>query len=278
MNEIALSAGKERSREKSRILREINAVVTIAMRDVTIGVRSPGSLIMSLAMPLVMMGMLGGSLAQNMAGGLGFNYGKFMMVGMLVNMLFMVTTTGMTSLVEDHTTDFTQEMLVSPVSRYSIVIGKIFGSSFGAIVSMAGTLIVGLVMGITLNPGQLLMVLVLSPLMCLSGGALAMIIIGLVKSNKTANIAVMLITMPQMFLSGAIIPINNSSGVLYVLSHAMPMTYCLDLVRAVVYAGTPEYSSVVLFNPVVNFIAIAALTVICLIIGTFFFARSEKNR
>jgi ABC-2 type transport system permease protein len=278
MNEIALSAGKERLREKSRLLREINAIITIAMRDVTIGIRSPGSLIMSLAMPLVMMGMLGGSLAQNMAGGLGFNYGKFMMVGMLVNMLFMVTTTGMTSLVEDHTTDFTQEMLVSPVSRYSIVIGKIFGSSFGAIVSMVGTLIVGLVMGITLNPGQFLMVLVLSPLMCLSGGALAMIIIGLVKSNKTANIAVMLITMPQMFLSGAIIPINNSSGVLYVLSHAMPMTYCLDLVRAVVYAGTPEYSSVVLFNPVVNFIAIAALTVICLIIGTFFFARSEKNR
>ena len=233
---------------------------------------------MSFAMPLIMMGMLGGSLAQNMAGGLGFDYGKFMMVGMLVNMLFMVTTMGMTSLVEDHTTDFTQEMLISPVSRYSIVIGKIFGSSFGAIVSMAGTLIVGLVMGITLSPWQLLMILLLSPLMCLSGGALAMIIIGLVKSNKTANIAVMLITMPQMFLSGAIIPINNSSGVLYVLSHAMPMTYCLDLVRAVVYAGTPEYSSVVLFNPLVNFIAIAVLTVICLIIGTYFFARSEKNR
>ena len=105
-----------------------------------------------------------------------------------------------------------------------------------------------------------------------------MIVIGLIKSNKTANIAVMLITMPQMFLSGAIIPISNSSGILSVLSHAMPMTYCLDLVRAVVYAGTPEYASVVLFNPLVNFIAIAALTVICLIVGTFLFARSEKSR
>jgi len=156
-------------------------------------------------------------------------------------MLFMVTTMGMTSLVEDHTTDFTQEMLVYPVSRYAIVIGKIFGSSFGAIVSMFGTLIVGIIMGITLSLGQLLMILALSPLMCLSGGALAMIIIGLIKSNKTANIAVMLVTMPQMFLSGAIIPINNSSGVLSALSHAMPMTYCLDLARAVLYAGTPEY-------------------------------------
>jgi ABC-2 type transport system permease protein len=65
---------------------------------------------------------------------------------------------------------------------------------------------------------------------------------------------------------------------LYILSHAMPMTYCIDLVRAVVYAGTPEYGKVVLFNPVVNFSAIAVLTVICLIIGTYFFARSEKNR
>lgn len=272
MNEIIIS------RNKSKIFREFNAVVTIAARDITLSLKSPAMLIMSLVMPVVMMGMLGGSLAQNMAGGLSFNYGQFMMVGMLVNMLFMTTTTSLTSLVEDHTTDFTQEMMVSPVSRYSIVIGKIFGSSFGAIVSMFGTIIVGLVMGITLRPGQMLLILALSPLMCLSAGALGMLIIGVIKNNKTANIALMLVTMPQMFLSGAIIPIGSSSGALFVLSRLMPMTYCLDLVRAVVYAGTKDYASVVMFNPGVNFAAIAALTAFCLIIGTFFFARSEKNR
>ena len=97
-------------------------------------------------------------------------------------------------------------------------------------------------------------------------------------SKKAANLAVNLIVLPQMFLSGAIIPISNSNGVLMVLSRCMPMTYCLDLVRAVVYSGSPTYASVVMFNPVINFAAIAALTVVCLIIGTFFFARSEKNR
>lgn len=265
-------------RKTSKILRELNAVITIAARDITLTLKSPGTIIMSLAMPLVMMGMLGGTLAQNMAGGLGFNYGQFMMVGMVVNMLFMTTTMNITSLVEDHTTDFTQEMMISPISRYSIVIGKIFGSSFGAIIGMLGTLIVGLFMGITVNLGQLLMILALSPLMCLSAGALAMIILGFIKSNKMANLAVMLVIMPQMFLSGAIIPIGNSSGILFVLSRMMPMTYCLDLMRAVVYAGTPEYSNVVLFNPILNFIIITALTLICLVIGTFFFARSEKNR
>ncbi|MDR3085493.1 MAG: ABC transporter permease [Christensenellaceae bacterium] len=264
--------------KSSRLFRELNSVLTVMARDVTLLFKSPGSLIMSLAMPLVMMGMIGGNLMQNMASGLNFDFGGFMLVGMLVNMLFMMVSMNMTSLVDDHEIDFNQEMLVSPVSRYSLVIGKILGATVGAILSMAGTLLVGLFMGITLPIGKLLLFLLLSPLMCLAGGAVAMLLIGLIKSKRAANMAVTLITMPQMFLSGAIIPINHSSGLLMVLSRCMPMTYCLDLARAIVYAGSEEYESVVLFNPALNFAAIIALTTICLSLGTFFFARSEKSR
>ncbi|MDR0514565.1 MAG: ABC transporter permease [Coriobacteriaceae bacterium] len=131
-------------RKDSRTFRELNTVVTVMARDITLLFKSPGTLVISLAMPLVMMGMIGGNLMQNMAGGLGFDFGGFMLVGMLVNMLFMMVSMNMTSLVDDHEIDFNQEMLVSPVSRYSLVIGKILGATFGAIVSMAGTLIVGL--------------------------------------------------------------------------------------------------------------------------------------
>ena len=265
-------------RKKSRLFRELTSVVTVAAREITLYLKSPGAAIMGLGMPLMMMGLIGGNLMQNMAGSLNFDFGQFMLIGMLVNMLFMNTTMSMASLVDDHESDFNQEMLVSPVSRYSLVIGKILGGSFGAIISSLGTLIVGLFMGITLPLSKLLLILALSPLMCLSAGALAMIVIGLIKSKRAANLAVMLITMPQMFLSGAIIPIGNSSGALLVLSRLMPMTYCLDLTRAVVYAGTTEYAGVVMFNPSVNFAAIATLTIICLVIGTFFFAQSEKNR
>ncbi|SHO49176.1 ABC transporter permease [Anaerocolumna xylanovorans] len=272
MNEITLK------KPVPKPLREVNVVITILARDITLFFKSPGMLIMSLGMPLIMMGMLGGSLSQNMAGGLGFDYNQYMLIGMLVNMLFMTTASGVSSLVEDHVTDFTQEMMISPISRYSIVIGKILGSSFGAIVGMLGTIIIGLFMGISLTIGQYLLIFLLAPLMCLSAGALAMIVIGLIKSNKMANMAVMLITMPQMFLSGAIIPINNSSGILYLLSRIMPMTYCLDLTRAVVYSGTSEYANVVLFNPLVSLFIIISLTIVFLVIGTFFFARSEKNR
>ncbi len=265
-------------RNHTKFFKELNAIITIMARDITLTLKSPAAIIISLAFPIVMMGMLGGNLSQNMAGGLGFSYNQFMMVGMLINMLFMGTVMQMTSLVDDHETDFTQEMLVSPVSRYSIVIGKIFGSMFIALVNMIGTLVVGLTMGITLSFMQVLMIFLLSPLMCLSAGAISMLIIGLIKNKRTANTAVMLIVMPQMFLSGAIIPINHSSGILYVLNHLMPMTYCLDLTRAVIYNGSPEYSKVVMFNPMVNFLSIAALTIAFLVVGTINFARTEKNK
>lgn len=269
---------KKLKQNKSRIFRELNAIVTIMARDITLLIKSPATLIISLAFPIIMMGMIGGNMMQNMAGGLNFEFGEFMMIGMIVNMLFMMTSMNMTSLVDDHEVDFTQEMLVAPISRYSIIIGKIFGSMFGSILSIIGTLIVGLFMGISLTLGQLLLVLALSPLMCLAGGAISVILIGLIKSKKTANQAVMLITMPQIFLSGAIIPIGNSTGILWLLSRIMPMTYCLDLVRSFIYRGSAEYGDIVLFNPFVNFIAIIVITVVCLVIGTYFFARSEKNR
>ena len=268
----------DKDSRRSRAFRELNTVVAIFAREIVVALKSPGTLAMSLVMPLIMMGMIGGNLMQNMSGGLSFQFGPFMLVGMLVNMLFMLTANGVASLVDDNDSNFSAEMLIAPVSRYALVIGKIFGSMFGAIISMIGTLIVGLMMGITLPLGKLLLILAMSPLMCLAAGALAMILIGFIKSRKVANMAVMLIVMPQMFLSGAIIPIQNSSGILMVLSRCMPMTYCLDLVRSVVYAGSPEYSSVVMFNPVVNFAAILGLTAVCLVVGTYFFARAGKNR
>ncbi|MDR1260793.1 MAG: ABC transporter permease [Oscillospiraceae bacterium] len=265
-------------RRKSKLHRELGTIFAIFAREVTLLFKSPAFIGMSIAMPMVMMGMVGGNLMENMTGGLNFEFGKFMLVGMLVNMLFVTTTQSMTTLVDDNDSNFNEEMLVSPISRYSLAIGKILGGSFGAIFSMLGTLIAGLVLKVTLPLSRWFLILSLSPLMCLSAGAVAMLVIGMIKNKKAANYAVMLITMPQMFLCGAIIPIKSTTGLLKILSRCLPMTYCLDLVRAVVYHDSAEHDSVVMFNPLVNCVAIVVVTLVCLIIGTYFYAESEKNK
>jgi ABC-2 type transport system permease protein len=82
----------------------------------------------------------------------------------------------------------------------------------------------------------------------------------------------------QMFLSGALIPVNKSSGVLGALAHAMPMTYLIDLLRDLVYQGAPFYSQISMYNPLLDLVIIAAISIASFVIGTFLFVRSERNR
>ncbi len=261
--------------KKSKIFREVNAIITIAIRDVLTAIKTPGMLIINLAMPAVMMGMLGGSLSQNMSSGLNFDYNEFMFVGMFVNTLFMMTIMGITNLVEDRSQNFTQEIFISPISRYSIVLGKIIGSSISAIFQLTGLFVVALIMGINITLSQFLTLLAVSPFVCLVAGALAMCVIAFIKNSKMVSVISMVLLFPQMFLSGVMIPISNSSGILYVLSRMMPMTYCLDLVRSIFYHGS-GYTP--LFNPIVSITVIITLTIFFLVLGTYFFARTEVNR
>lgn len=262
----------------SKMAREINAIITIAARDVTLAIKTPAMLIFNLAMPMFFIGIMGGSLSQNLAGGMGFSYNQFVMVGIVVNTLFMMTITGITSLVQDRDIGFTQGILVSPISRYSIILGKIFGSSFSAIIQLLGTFIIAFIMGIPLTFSQVLLLLILSPFICLVASSIGIMVVGLVHDQRLANIVAMVLTMPQMFLSGVLIPINNSSGILKILGELMPMTYCLDLVRDIFYSGTPEYDAIVMHKPLFNLTIILCFTILSLVIGTYAFVRSETNK
>ncbi len=97
-------------------------------------------------------------------------------------------------------------------------------------------------------------------------------------SPKTADKGVIMFVFAQMFLSGALIPVKNSSGVLGALAHAMPMTYLIDLLRGLVYKGTPFYSQITMYNPLVDLLIVAAISIASFLIGTFIFVRSERNR
>jgi ABC-2 type transport system permease protein len=225
--------------------------------------------------PVMLLGMFGGQLSQNMGMNMEYNFNTFMLVGMLVQSLFMVTATGLNSLIEDRRTDFTQEILVSPVSRYSIVFGKIIGCSFRAYIQFFATLVIGLLTGARLSTSQFLLMIAVSPLMCLASGAFTLFFIGFVQKASTASIIIMMVTMSQTFLSGALIPVNHSTGILAVIIRLLPMTYCVDFARGLFYGGG---SGLTLHSPLVNLIIIAVFTAVFFTAGTIGFARSEKNR
>ena len=263
---------------RNKFLREVNAVITIAMRDVTFSLKSPVRIIQCLIMPVLFLGMFGGQLSQNMGMNMGFDFNTFMLVGMLVQGMFMVMGNGITSLVEDRANDFTQEILVSPVSRYSIIIGKIAGAAFASYLTFFFTIGVGYAIGVRLDVAQFFILLVFSPLMCLAAGALSVACIGFIKKAATAGIVIMMLSMAQTFLSGALIPVNHSTGVMAVVSRLLPMTYCVDFMRGVFYQSGGLSAAVTMHSPIFNLVIIVAFTALFLVAGTAGFVRAEKNR
>ena len=263
---------------RSRLAREANATFAIAWREVLRAVKSPSSLAFTVIFPVIFMGVLGGSISQNLGGALPYAYLPFMLIGMVANTLYQGTIVGVTNLVEERENDFTAELFVAPISRYAVLLGKIVGSGIASLISLVGIIAMIVIMQIPLNFGDLLRVIALAPILALAGGSLGVFFIGFVQDPKTAGAGVALLVFPQMFLAGALIPVAASTGILGLLAKLMPMTYSIDLARNIFYAGKPEAAFTVLNSPWVDLAVTVGFFLVFTIVGTYLFVRADRNR
>jgi ABC-2 type transport system permease protein len=257
---------------------EINAILTIALRDFTKFLRDKSRIIATFIFPLIFIGVLGGSLQANVANNVGYDFLSFIFIGVLGQTLFQSTASGVISLIEDRENDFSQEIFVSPISRYSIIIGKVLGESIVALTQIIGILIFGLIMGVSINFTSIISLIPLFLVVCMFGGAFGVFVLSNLKSQRAANQIFPFVILPQFFLAGVFSPITNLPPVLFVLSRIAPMTYAVDLVRSVYFKGSPAYSKIVLFNTSIDLLVIAIAFLGFLFAGTYFFIKNERNR
>jgi ABC-2 type transport system permease protein len=272
------TSGVAREGISSRFGREVNATFAIAWREVLRAVKSPLSIAFTVIFPVIFIGILGGSISQNLSGALPYAYLPFMLIGMIANTMYQGTITGVTNLVEERENDFTAELFVAPISRYSVLLGKIIGSGIASLIALVGIIAMVFVMQIPMNFGDLLRVIALAPILALAGGALGVFFIGFVRDPKTAGAGVALLIFPQIFLSGALIPVASSSGILGLLAKLMPMTYSIDLARNIFYAGKPEAAFTVLYPAWLDLAVTIGFFLVFTIVGTFLFVRADRNR
>lgn len=256
----------------------LSAVGAIAGRDLTKFLRDPGRLIAALAFPVLMIALLGGTLQLNLGRSAGFNFVGFTFTGILGMTLFQSTAMGITSLMDDRQNDFAQELFVSPVSRYSIVFGKILGETAVALVQSLPMVVVAALLRVQLGPAQLGLLVPVALLACFMGGSFGLVLLSTMSDNRASNQLFNFVFLPQFFLSGMISPINVLPWPLEVLSLISPMRYVIDLARGVLYAGTPEYHRVVLFPPAANATVLALMFALFMVAGTALFVRRETNR
>ncbi len=185
---------------------------------------------------------------------------------------------GVISLIEDRENDFSQEIFVSPISRYSIIFGKILGESLVAFPQGAAIVIFGLLIGVSISATQLLGLLVVGVAICLVGGAFGILMLSSFSSQRTANQVFPFIVFPQFFTAGVFAPVKVLPFYLEILSRISPLRYAVDLMRNAFYAGHPDYSAVILDSPALNTSVMALMFAAFLIAGTALFVRNERNR
>ena len=256
---------------------ELSAVVALAYRDLMKLIRDPIRLVTSLIFPVIFIGILGGSFQSGFGSMIDYDFMHFVFVGVLAQTLFQSSALGIISLIEDRQNDFIQEVFVSPISRYTIVIGKIIGESLVSLIQGIAILGFGVVIGIPFDISIVLSLVVVSVIVCVFGGSFGILVLSNLKSQRIANQIFPFIMLPQIFLSGVFTPIGDLPIVLDVLSRLSPMRYAVDLARGIYYAGKTEYDSVVLVEPTVNLIIIFGLFSTFVILGTWLFVRNERK-
>src|SRR5256885_14881112 len=169
------------------------------------------------------------------------------------------TAQGIISLIADREEDFSQEMFVSPISRYSIIIGKILGESLVSLPQGIAIVLFALIVGIRFSAIQIAGLALVTLLVCLLGGAFGVLVLSNLSSNEVAGQIFTFVMLPQFFLAGVFNPIKVLPPYLDVLSRISPMRYAVDLIRAAYYAGRPEFNRTVLDSPALNLAVIAAM-------------------
>lgn len=257
---------------------DLNAVLAVAQRDVTKFLADRPRIVATFVLPFLIIVLLGGSFQSSLGDVLGYDYTTYIFTGVFAQTLFQSSAQGIVSLLDDRENDFTQELFVAPVSRYSIIVGKIAGESLVALAQAIGILGFGLVVGADFTLAGLAGIALVSLPICLYGGAFGVLMLSLARSRRFAEQLFNFVFLPQFFLAGVFTPLESLPPALQLLTRITPLRYAVDLTRSVFYVGSPERDLVVADGLAVNLTVVAVLFIGCLVAGTALFVRNERNR
>jgi len=249
-----------------------NAIFVLWLREMKRFVRAKSRIVGALAMPLFFLAFLGLGFRRIPVPGLegGIEYIRFLVPGILGMSLLFSSTFGGLSVLWDREFGFLKEIMVAPVSRVSIVLGRIAGGVTTALIQGILILAISVVMGF--RPGSVLALLqaaVFMVLISVTFLGLGLVFASRMRDMQGFSIVMNFVIFPLFFLSGALYPLQNFPFWLRILSHADPLTYGVDGLRKSL-VGISSYS--LGFDLAV----MAGFSLLMIALGAFFFEKSES--
>jgi ABC-2 type transport system permease protein len=221
-------------------MKALTTIYAIWLRESLTFWREKGRIAAMVGQPLLYLLILGNGITAGMnlksAGTVG--YIQFLYPGVIAMSILFTSIFSAISIIWDREFGFLKEVLVAPVPRWAVAIGKAFGGATVAVVQTVILIAMAPLVGISLSPLIVLNLLWLGFLMSIAVTSLGIVVASRMASMQSFQMVMNFLVMPIYFLSGAMFPLTSAPPVLQWLMRLDPLTYGVDAIRNVVFSNT----------------------------------------
>jgi ABC-2 type transport system permease protein len=247
----------------------MNSIYIIWLRQLKRYFRSRSRIVGSLGQPILFLVALGFGLGPIFAKAGQGNYLEFIAPGIIsMSILFTAVFSGI-EIIWDRQFGFLKEMLVAPITRWQIMIGRTLGGATVAVFQGIIVLILSLFFGFKIEtfalvPQMLLFMILIALLFTALGTAIASIL----EDMQGFQLIMNFLVMPLFFLSGSLFPLQGVPPVLVTIARFDPLSYGVDALRALLIGSTQ-------FGLALDMIVLSLVTAFFLFLGSYFFSKIQ---
>ncbi len=249
------------------------AIYVIISREFKRFFRQRGRLIVTFARPILWLFVVGAGFTRLVNIPSDMNYKQFLLPGIIGMTILFSSIFSSISVVWDREFGFLREMLVAPISRITIVMGKLLSGAALSVLQGASLLVFLPLLGLKVNLVEFLAMLFLITLLSVAITALGLFIAAFLTSLEGFNVIMNFIVLPMFFLSGALYPMNALPPALHYFTLINPLSYGIDAFKHVLFKSNTAFGAE--FPLLLDIGLLALFSVVMTILAARFFERKE---
>lgn len=220
-------------------MKNLRGVYTIWYRDILRFWHDKMRMAGSITFPLLFLFVFGSGLSSRMGSlGPGVDYAQFIFPGIIGMTVLMSSFMAGISVVWDREFGFLKEVLVAPISRASVAIGKTLGAATVALLQGMIILLFAPLIGVSFSAWTILALLPLMLLLAVSMGSLGILLATRIRSMEAFQAVMQMLMFPIVFLSGVFFPLEGLPAWMSVVVKINPATYGIAPIRQVILGAT----------------------------------------
>jgi len=237
----------------------VRAVYIVWWRDVIRYGRDRVRLVASLAQPMLYLVIFGSGLSASLgagfAGASGISYTQFMYPGIVAMAVLFTSIFAAMGIVWDREFGFLKELLVAPIGRSAIAVGKALGGATQAVFQGAILLILAPFVGVSLDVASALSLLGFMAALAFGLSSMGVAIAARMRSMQGFQMVMNFLMMPMFFLSGALFPLVGLPAWMTVLTRVDPAAYGIDPIRRTLLGAPAERLALTIGDQTVPIVA-----------------------